>query len=523
MIRTHALSRALVIALAIAPTLALAQSAPALNSATWWDPAEAGWGVFSIDQGSTLALGWFTYDGDGEPTWFLMPGSDRQADGSYRGEVHRFTGVPLAQIAGNAADPSTVVGNATLRFTGDKAMQFDWTVGGQTRSKALTRFAYGDKDLVCRAGAASRANATNYSDLWWNESSSGWGLFMQHVDNDLYATWYTYDTDREALFLAAAATRQSDGSFTGPLYRQRNGTPFTQINGAPPSADADIIGSVTLRFSDGQTGTFSYTIGNVTQSKPITRIVFGSQPNTCEVVPYQTGNGGGGGGGGTQDCYPEYTIGQTRRIRSRSTSNGTASEFSFRETITGNATFNGQSGFVEEYDGTTTAGTGVYARNYLANGNGTLVSFGAQALNPSTGQVISTSTNDPARVELARSFTVGTTVPLDFKVNGSAQGVSTVTDIKSTFKLLGKESVTVPAGTFEACKFEVTIEERTSVSGVSTHTQLAGFSWTSPVFGRIKYETDGTSRVTGFGQNITTNLTNLEEMVSAQMNGQSVP
>ncbi|HVJ63146.1 MAG TPA: M64 family metallopeptidase, partial [Tahibacter sp.] len=40
-----------------------------LRTATWWDPAESGWGLFTIDQGNLLAPGWFTYDLDGEPTW----------------------------------------------------------------------------------------------------------------------------------------------------------------------------------------------------------------------------------------------------------------------------------------------------------------------------------------------------------------------------------------------------------------------------------------------------------------------
>ena len=85
--------------------LASAQTGLALKSATWWDPSEAGWGLFTIDQGNVLAPGWFTYDEDGEPTWFLVPGALPQADGSWKGDILKFEGVPFDQIAGAAADP----------------------------------------------------------------------------------------------------------------------------------------------------------------------------------------------------------------------------------------------------------------------------------------------------------------------------------------------------------------------------------------------------------------------------------
>jgi hypothetical protein len=174
-------------------------------------------------------------------------------------------------------------------------------------------------------------------------------------------------------------------------------------------------------------------------------------------------------------------------------------------------------------DGQTSAGTGVYARNYVFNGNGTTGSLGAEGVNPASGQVISTSLNIPARVELQRSFTVGQTVPLQFKVNGTAQGFSTIIDVKTTYKLLGKESVTVPAGTFTACKFETTAEQNSSISGVTTRTQLSGLSWNHPTWGLLKTQVSGTSTISAFGTNQVTNHAGGQELVSARMNGQTTP
>jgi hypothetical protein len=516
------LSRALLLALTALPGLACAQSA--MKSATWWNPDEGGWGVFTIDQGNVVAPGWFTYDSDGEPVWFLVPGATLQGDGSYKGDILRFTGVPFAQISGSAADPASKVGEATMRFSGDKAMSFTTVIGGASQTKSLVRFNFSGNDLVCKSTTAPRTASTNYSDLWSSPGSSGWGVHISHLDTALYATWYTYDPDREAIFLIGSLTRQPDGSFTGPLLRQKNGTPYSQINGARPSAGADAIGTATLRFSDGETGTFSYTVGSVTQSKTIKRSQFGSTASVCSVEPYQATATPPPATGSGDTCFPAYALGDTRNVRVTGTANGAASApATHRERITATATFNGQSGFVQEYDGQTSAGTGVYARNYVGNGSGTAASFGAEALNPASGAVISTSVNEPARVEMPLAFSVGETKSLAWKVRATASGVNSTIDVYSTWKLLGRESVTVPAGTFNACKFEISFGETSTINGVNTDTDLTGTAWTSPVFGLLKQVSAGTSRVSAFGQNIDSTLTGTQELMSATAGGQSTP
>ena len=259
-----------------------------LKSATWWKSDEAGWGLFIFDQGNLLAPAWFTYDVDGEPVWFLAAGAFLQPDGSYVGDLFRFTGVPLAQISGIANDPPTQVGSVVLRFTGDTALSFQYTVNGVTQTKQMTRFPFGSSSVVCRVSPTqSRANATNFSDIWWGGAqTAGWGLFINQVDDLLFAVWYTYDTDREPLFLVIASNRQPDGSFSGQVFRQRDGTPFSAINGAPPSPGNDPIGTATFRFSDGENGTFSYALpGGVNQSKPITRLLVGNQASVCSSEP----------------------------------------------------------------------------------------------------------------------------------------------------------------------------------------------------------------------------------------------
>ena len=49
----------------------------------------------------------------------------------------------------------------------------------------------------------------------------------------------------------------------------------------PLLAADEPVGTLTLDFADGENATFSYTIGSVSQSKPLTRLQFGSTSSVC--------------------------------------------------------------------------------------------------------------------------------------------------------------------------------------------------------------------------------------------------
>ena len=503
-------------------------SAQQLKSTVWWNAEEPGWGLYIADQGNVLVPYWFTHDEDGEPVWFLAP-TTRQADGSYRGDFERIDGVPLAQIQGQAANPGEFLGSAVLAFDGEDALNFSYTVSGQTQSKQLSRFAFGDKDVVCRATSASRDNAANMSDIWWSPESSGWGVHISHLDSDLYFTWYTYDTDGEAIFYQGVTSRQADGSFSGELYRSNNGTPFLQIDGAPANDGAEVVGSARLRFGNGSNATFEYTIGSVSQSKSIERFQFGDTASVCSVETIDDEPGGNDGGGGSEDdCYPAYSVGDVREVRFDEGQEGEGERI---EEIVGTGTFEGQNALVEEISGQTSGGTGVYARNYVQNGNGTLVSFGAEAFDPGSGAQISRSVNDPIRIERPRAYAVGDSDELIWTVrsSGSSQGVSFNTSeaLRDKVTLLGRESITVEAGTFTACKFavETDLDSTVNASGVNVTTSVrrSGFRWTSPQFGLLKMEDSGTVEVTTMGFTQSSEVRGSLELLSATVGGVSTP
>ena len=129
--------------------------------------------------------------------------------------------------------------------------------------------------------AASSAEA-NYQGLWWNsppESESGWGINLAHQGDVIFATWYTYDTAGDVLWLSMTANRTGAGVYTGTLLVTA-GPAFDAVPFDPAKVTRTPVGSGTLVFRDVDTGTFTYTVGSAPQTKFITRQAFGPLP-TC--------------------------------------------------------------------------------------------------------------------------------------------------------------------------------------------------------------------------------------------------
>ncbi len=247
----------------------------------WTAPGEEGWGVSMAHQGTVLAPAWYTYDGNGRPAWMLISGAARQTDGSYVGDIFRFTGTPFAQINGATANnPGVLVGNARFTSLDNGQMRFDYVVDAVSQSKTLSRVAPGPIP-ACQFVEGSRSGANNHTDLWWNASESGWGMHLTEAGKLIFAAWYTYASDGKPMWLTSVLQKQADGVFRGPLNRPTIGTPFLQINGGlATSFPVPEVGSASLSFSDGARANFSYTLDGVTQQKAIERLVYSGPTQT---------------------------------------------------------------------------------------------------------------------------------------------------------------------------------------------------------------------------------------------------
>lgn len=119
-----------------------------------------------------------------------------------------------------------------------------------------------------------------YQGLWWNApagSEAGWGLNIAHQRDTLFATWFTYDATGTAWWLSMTAALTGGNAYAGTLY-QTSGPPFNAVPFNPALVIATPVGSATLTFANADNGAFAYTVNGVSQTKSITRQVFGPMP-----------------------------------------------------------------------------------------------------------------------------------------------------------------------------------------------------------------------------------------------------
>jgi hypothetical protein len=229
--------------------------------------------------------------------WLVMPDGAKTGTNAYSGALFRTTG-PAFDAA--TFDPSKVVatqvGTASFTFSDANNGTFNYTVNGISQSKPITRQVFGTPTPTCFEGTASNgstfnygtgtAAGPNYQDLWWRApagSESGWGVNLSHQGNIIFATWFTYDSTGKGLWLVMPDAERvgNTGSFTGALFTT-TGPAFSASPWDPSKVAATQVGSATFSFDDANTGTFTYTVNGVTQTKPITRQVFGTPTTVCQ-------------------------------------------------------------------------------------------------------------------------------------------------------------------------------------------------------------------------------------------------
>jgi predicted dienelactone hydrolase len=266
--------------------VAAAATVPVNYGGLWWNAppgSESGWGIDLAHQGDVIFAAWFTYDETGSALWLVMT-AYKTTDGVYSGTLYRTTGPPYSAFS---FDPSlvtrTVVGMGTLTFTGPNDGTFNYTVGGITQTKSITREIYGALPTCTFGSQPNLALATNYQDLWWNPSESGWGISLTQQSNIIYAVWFTYDRQQGTpLWVAATATPTSQpGVYAGTLYRT-SGPAFSTVPFDPAHVTRMPVGSATFTFADGNNASFAYELFGISQIKNITREVFQDPGTVCQ-------------------------------------------------------------------------------------------------------------------------------------------------------------------------------------------------------------------------------------------------
>ena len=253
----------------------------------WWNaPAgsESGWGINLTHQGDVIFATWFTYDLTGKAWWLGMTATPTGPD-TFSGALFQAHGPAFDAVPFNpGAVVATQVGTGTLTFTDAQTGSFSYTVNGSSQTKAITRQVFGPLPTCTFGTQPNLALATNYQDLWWAApagSEAGWGINFTHQGDIIFATWFTYDHDGTPLWLGVTANKTGPSVFSGTLYRT-TGPAFNAVPFNPASVVATAVGSATLTFTNGNTGTFAYSVNGVAQTKPITREILREPGTVCQ-------------------------------------------------------------------------------------------------------------------------------------------------------------------------------------------------------------------------------------------------
>ena len=245
----------------------------------WWNPSESGWGININHQGNIVFATVFTYDTDGTGMWLVMSNGALQPDGSFSGTLYRASGPPFNA---NPWRPVSVaeVGSMRVAFNGTSAGTLTYNVNGVSVTKNIVRQAFASTTTTCGWTVFNRSLSSNYQDLWWNPDESGWGLNLAHQGDILFATLFTYDAQGKGMWLVMSnGAKQPDDSYSGTLYQTTgpafNASPWTAIH-------LNSVGTMRLTFTDGNTGTLTYTVGAVQVQKTIQRQVFAALRAQCD-------------------------------------------------------------------------------------------------------------------------------------------------------------------------------------------------------------------------------------------------
>lgn len=123
-------------------------------------------------------------------------------------------------------------------------------------------------------GAARAASTTNFSDQWYIENESGWGISVLQQADVLFIDIFVYGPDNQPTWFTGAAFLQGNSPaghlvFTGDLNRTTGpyyGAPF----GSAP-VGYTTVGTLTFDADTINTATLTYTVGSTTVTKNVTR------------------------------------------------------------------------------------------------------------------------------------------------------------------------------------------------------------------------------------------------------------
>ena len=234
----------------------LAMRAPA-NPWTdmWWAGfAENGWGMSVVQHDGMLFNVIYAYDASGKPTWYVMPGGSwNEAKTAFHGALYRPHGTPFSSYDPARFVVGEAVGEATLTMVDGGTLTLDYSIGGASGRKTVTRQLFGPQDTPALAG--------DHADMWWGGAKqNGWGIALLQQYRTLFGVWFTYDGDgAPTWFVLPSGFWSSPGTYEGRMFRT-TGSPWPGARYDATAFRSTDVGPFKLRFAADGSATLDYAV-----------------------------------------------------------------------------------------------------------------------------------------------------------------------------------------------------------------------------------------------------------------------
>lgn len=153
-------------------------------------------------------------------------------------------------------------GDLRVNFQNENNTAMTYTLGTLSRTIAIVRQPLG-------TGAI---RGLDYTDLWWNQSESGWGMAIAQQAANMFLAWYVYDSAGKPVWYVASNCAVSGNGCAGALYRTVGPSFGPTFN--PAMVQVITVGTVSLDFIDASNGTLTYSVNGMSGNKAITRQLF---------------------------------------------------------------------------------------------------------------------------------------------------------------------------------------------------------------------------------------------------------
>lgn len=189
---------------ALTVTATVEALAPVVRAGSYFNPAQAGSGVFLYPAADQWTGVWYTYFADGRPTWYYLQGIAPGENGLWHSPIYRATWHGTTRTL-------TEVGEATVTPTAADAFTMTYTIDGVTGSQPLQSLGRG---CPTQGGVP-----VDISSTWFDPAKDGTGYSVQMWGNYEFYAAFNFDEQGVPMFLLAEQAQFAGNEATFALER----------------------------------------------------------------------------------------------------------------------------------------------------------------------------------------------------------------------------------------------------------------------------------------------------------------